>query len=154
VLRVPIIQNKMKIDLANIATNEKRKLNGFKILGLFPFYVHYVTVATHIKLCKIQEQFHKIKPDGMDVNDFYNSALQEKIEPYIYQYCITALVNERMFGWFYKFLLSRKIKKSGHLHILNLYLTIQQLNEPAFFLSYWKLLLRKENTLLKEEKQS
>lgn len=144
----------MKLELADIATNEKKQLKGFKILWIFPFYLRYITTATHIRLCKIKEQINEVSPDEPSIDDFSDSTLQSKVIPLINEYCVTALVNNRPFGFFFNWLLRSKVKKCGHAHILNLFLTIQKMNEPAFFLMYWKLIRKKENTLLKEAEQS
>lgn len=144
----------MKLQIADIATDEKKKLHGFKILGIFPFYLRYIKTGTHIQLCRIKEQIHQSSPDEPKISDFNDSKLQEKVIPLVISYCVTALANNRAFTWFFKFLLKRKVSNCGHFHILNLYLTIQKLNEPAFFFTYWKLIKMKENMLLKEEKPS
>ena len=144
----------MKLEIADIATDEKKRLRGFKVLGVFPFYLRYIRTGTHIQLCKIKEQIKLIAPDEPKISDFNDFKLQKKILPLVNTYCITALANNRAFTWFFKLLLKRKIATCGHFHILNLYLTIQKLNEPAFFFSYWKLIKMNENTLLKEEKPS
>jgi hypothetical protein len=144
----------MQLEIADIATNEKKKLQGFKVGGIFPFYLKYIRTGVHIKLCKIQEQIHRISPNEPTINDFYNSEIQEKAIPLINKYCVTALVNDRPFAWFFRKLLYMKIKTCGHFHILNLYVTIRKLNEPAFFLSYWQLIKQTDNTLLKEVEHS
>lgn len=142
----------MKLEIADIAINEKHKLNGFRVLGIFPFYLKYIRTDTHIELSKIKEQIQQITKEPK-TNDFYDSKIQEKATPLINKYCVVALVNRRMFGWFFRFLLNRKIKACSHQHILNLYSTILSLDQPAFFLSYWKNLNQKDNTLLSEVKQ-
>ncbi len=144
----------MKLEIADIATDEKKRLRGFKILGVFPFYLRYIKTGTHIQLCKIKELIHQISPDEPNTADFNDSKLQEKINPLITTYCVTALANNRPFTWFYRILLRRKLKQCGHFHILNLYLTIHKLDNPGFFFGYWKLIKMKENTLLKEQKPS
>lgn len=144
----------MKLELADIATNEKKKLQGFKVLGIFPFYLRYIRVDTHIKLCKIREQIREHYKGEVKLEHFHDSELQTKIVPLIIDYCETALNNNRFLSWFIRILLRRKLKACGHFHILNLFITITKLNEPAFFLSYWKLMTMEENTLLREEKQS
>jgi hypothetical protein len=143
----------MKLEIADIATNEKHKLNGFKVLGIFPFYLRYIRTDTHIQLSKIKEQIQEITKEPV-VNDFYDPAIQVKALPLINKYCVTALVNKRMFGWFFKLFLNRKIKGCSHKHIENLYVTILRLDNPGFFLGYWKSLHQKDSTLLSEEKQS
>jgi len=144
----------MKLELADLATNESQLLKGFKVAGVFPFHLKYIRTDTHIQLCKIREQINLVAPDEANLADYYNSDLQSKIIPLINKYCVTALVNNRPFQRLFKFLLRRKIKACSHYHILNLYLTIHKLNEPAFFLSYWRLIKAPENTLLKVETQS
>lgn len=144
----------LSLQLADIATNEKKLLKGFKVLGVFPFYLRYIRTDTHIQLCKIKEQLRQHKKEQLELSDFYDSEFQENIVPLINNYCVTALVNNRRFSKVFRYLLGRKIKACGHYHILNLYLTIAKLNEPAFFFSYWKLMTMAENTLLKEAEQS
>ena len=144
----------MKLELADLATNESQLLKGFKVAGVFPFHLKYIRTDTHIQLCKIREQISILAPDEASLADYYNSDLQSKIIPLINEYCVTALVNNRRFKWFFRLLLKPKIKACSHFHILNLYLTIHKLNEPAFFLSYYRLIKAPESTLLKAETQS
>ncbi len=144
----------MKLEIADIATDEKKRLRGFKVLGVFPFYLRYIRTGTHIQLCRIKEQIHQICPEEPKITDFSDSKLQEKIIPLVNAYCVTALANNRAFTWFFKLLLRIKIRQCGHFHILNLYLTIFKLNDPGFFFGYWKLIKMKETTLLKEAKPS
>jgi len=144
----------MRLELADLATNEKKRLQGFKVLGVFPFYLRYICTGTHIKLCRIREEINRLGFGEPAISDFYDSKIQEKTAPLIKKYCVTALVNDRKGAWFFRWLLKRKIEVCGHYHLLNLYLTIHKLDEPAFFLSYWKLIRQQDNTLLKEEKRS
>lgn len=144
----------MKLEIADIATNEKQQLQGFKVLGVFPFYLKYITTGTHIKLCKIKEQIQTLTSEEPKMSDFYNSELQEPLVPLINEYILTALVNDRILSWFFRWVLLRKLKTCGHYHILNLYVTIHKLDDPGFFLGYWKLMNQKDNTLLKEVKPS
>jgi len=144
----------MKLEIADIATNEKQLLKGFKVLGVFPFYLKYITTGTHIRLAKVKEQLRQLKTDEISIEDFENSKLQEKVMPLISKYCEIALINGRIIAGMLKPILRQKLKRCGHYHILNLYLTIQKLNQPAFFLLYWKLIIQPDNTLLKGEKLS
>jgi hypothetical protein len=144
----------MKLEIADIATNEKKRLQGFKVLGVFPFYLKYITTKTHVKLCKIKAQIKAVSKDDIKVSDFYNYKLQEAVLPLINLYVLTALVNDRPFSWFYKKLLSKKLNTCGHYHLLNLYVTIHKLDDPAFFLGYWTLITQEDNTLLREVKPS
>ena len=137
----------MKLELADIATNEKHKLNGFKVLGIFPFYLRYIRTDKHIQLSKIREQIQQVTKEPK-VSDFDNYEIQKKSIPLINDYCVTGLINNRLFGWAFKLLLKRKIKSCSHSHILNLYVMIQKLDDPGFFLAYWRALNRKDNTLL------
>ena len=143
----------MKQELANIALNESHKLNGFKVLGLFPFYLKYIRTDTHIELSKIRSEIQEITEKPVS-NDFYNYEIQKKATPLINLYCLTALLNKRTFGFILKPFLKRKLKSCSHKQILNLYSTILTLDQPAFFLTYWKMLNQKDNTLLLEEKRS
>lgn len=142
----------MKLEIADLATDEKKRLHGFKVLGVFPFYLKFIRVPVHVKLCKIREQIKKAAPNEAKMQDFYDYKVQEAITPLIIEYCTEALVNNRPFAFLFKLLLRRKIKACGHYHILNLYFTIQKFNEPAFFLAYYKLMKAEDGTLLKEAK--
>ena len=141
----------MKIELANIVTGEKSLLKGFKVLGLLPFYLTYINVKTHVRLCKIKAQIQALTKNPPTPQDFYDVGIQEKLQPLIVEYCTTALLNDREFSFFIRFFLVRKLNKCGHSHIWNLFFTIQKFDEPAFFLSYWNALLKVDNTLIKEE---
>jgi len=143
----------MKLELADIATNEKHLLKGFKVFGIFPFYLKFIRTDTHIQLSKIKEQVQQITKDPK-ISDFDNSEIQEKATPLINKYCIIGLINNRSFGWAFRILLKRKVEGCSHYHIMNLYAMIQKLDDPGFFLAYWKALNRKDNTLLSEVKQS
>lgn len=141
----------MKLELADIATNESQKLSGFKVLGVIPFHLKYITTRTHIRLCKIRAQIQELKKDSEPmVDDFNNPELQEKIMPLMYEYCVVGLLNDRAFKTLLRPFLMAKIKRCSHKQIWNLYFTIAKLNEPAFFLSWWKMMMMKDNTLLKE----
>ena len=143
----------MKLQIADIATNERKKLEGFKVFGVFPFYLRVIKTGTHIRLCRIKEQIQQISESDPKNSDFYDSKLQEKLIPLINKYCVTALVNNRFAGWFFRIVLNSKIKNCGHSHILNLYMTIMKLDEPAFFLTYWNWINQVDHTLLREAKQ-
>lgn len=154
----------MKLELANIATNEKHKLKGFKTLGLFPFFLSYIRVDTQIQLSAIQNDIEKISNKEPSIDDFNNLEIQSKFVPLFKKYCLTALVNRRnenlkgVKKWIFdKFILSKlisKIDECGYKQLFSLYSMIRQLNEPAFFLACWKDLKRKETVILSEEKQS
>lgn len=154
----------MKLELANISTNEKHKLKGFKTLGLFPFFLGYIRVDTQIQLSAIQNDIEKISKKEASIEDFNNLDIQSKFVPLFKKYCLTALVNRRneklnsLNKWlFKKLILSKLIEKlddCGYKQLFSLYSMIRQLNEPAFFLACWKDLKRKETVILSEEKQS
>lgn len=154
----------MKLELADIATNEKHKLKGFKTLGLFPFFLSYIRVDTQIQLAAIQNEIEKISEKEASIDDFNNVEIQTKFAPLFKKYCLTGLINRRnedlkvIYKWLYnKFIYKKiesKINDCGHKQLFSLYSTIRQLNEPAFFLACWKDLKRKETVILSEEKQS
>ena len=145
----------MKRQLADITTNTAEKLTGFKVLGVFPFHLKYITTRTHIKLAKLRAQMQALYSEGEEptLDDFYKPELQGKILPLMEGYCLTGLLNDRQFSWLLKPFLQRKLKRCAHQHLLSLFATIMQKNEPAFFLAYWKPLMTTDNTLLKEEIQ-
>lgn len=154
----------MKLELADIATNEKHVLKGFKVLGVFPFYLKYIRVDTQIQLSAIHSEINKITNKEASLDDFNNLEIQSKFAPLFKKYCLTGLVNSsnKDYGTIKEFIykklvlnkLNKKIEQCGYKQLFSLYSTIRQLNEPAFFFTCWKDLRRKENTILSEEKQS
>ena len=142
----------MELDIADLATNEKHLLKGFKVVGIFPYHLAYITTKTHIRLSRIRAQIRALGVKEPTIEDFYNAELQEKAEPLIEDYLLTGLVNSRSFGRIFRYLLRRKLKRCSHYHYLNLYAMIHKLDDPSFFLAYWKFLLIKDDTLIKEEK--
>jgi len=143
----------MKEQIADIVTGTSKQLQGFKVLGIFPFYLKFITTGTHIKLAKIRAQIDALTESEPKVSDFTDPELMAKIKPLMDDYILTGLLNGRAFSWFFYFLLKRKIKECSHAQILNLFLVIQSLNEPAFFFTYWNLITKKDHTLLREVKQ-
>ncbi len=144
----------MKSQLADIALDESRKLNGFRVGGILPFYLKYIKTRTHIRLCEIQERINEASDSKDLLSDFYNPTVQAHILPLIEEYILVALLNNRTGKWLIRPFLRKKIERCGHKQLCNLYFTIQQLNEPAFFLAYYKHLKRTTGTILKEEEQS
>lgn len=154
----------MELELGNIATDEKHKLTGFKILGLFSFFLNYIRVDTQIQLSAIQNEIEQITDKEASIDDFNNHEIQSKFVPLFKKYCITGLINRRdnklgrIKKWFFdKFITSKiesKIDECGYKQLFSLYSMIRNLNEPAFFLACWKDLKRKDHTILSGEKPS
>lgn len=144
----------MKEELAHIAIDKKQRISGFKVLGVFPFYLKYIRVDTHIELCVIKESINALTEKEPDIVDFWDAKLMREATPLLIQYCLTALLNNRRFSRLYTPILLRKLKACSHYHLFTLYNVIFSLNEPAFFLAYWKPLRTVESTILKEVKQS
>lgn len=144
----------MKSQLADIALDESRKLNGFRVGGLFPFYLKHIKTRTHIRLCEIQERINQVSDSKDLLSDFYNPTVQAHILPLIEEYILVALLNNRRGKWLIRPFLRKKIARCGHKQLCNLYFTIQQLNEPAFFLAYYKRLKQTTGILLREDVQS
>lgn len=142
-----------KLELADIATNEKKLLRGFKVLGVFPFYLRYITTRTHVQLCKIQEQIAHVAPEKVTNLEYNDYKLMSELTPFLIEYALIGLLNSRNFSFFLRPLLKQKLKKCGHYHLLNLYMTIYNFDNPTFFLSYWPLIRQKKSTLLKEDEQ-
>lgn len=141
--------------LSDIATDTKEKLNGFKVLGIFPFYLNYIRTKTQIKLCGIKDKIQKIQGDKKpDINDFYNYDLRKKTEPLLNEYITTALLNSRFLGFILKPILKLKVKECSHRQKFLLYSKILELSDSSFFLGYWNHLMIKDHTILKEGKQS
>jgi len=138
--------------LSDIATDTKEELKGFKVLGIFPFYLNYIRTKTQIKLCGIKDKIQKIQGNKeADINDFYNYELRLKTEPLLNDYITVALINSRLFGFILKPILKIKVKECSHRQKFLLYSKILELSDPSFFLGYWKNLMIKDHTILKEE---
>lgn len=143
----------MRKQIADISLDESYRLKGFRILAVFPLSVSYIKVSTHIELCKIREQIKEVCGNG-ELADFYNPQIQAKSLPLVAYYCATAICNRRWYLLPLKGMIKRKIQNNSHAGILNLMMTIQKLDEPAFFLTYCKLLTQPDGTLLREGEQS
>lgn len=135
-------------ELGNIIDDAKKELKGFKLFGIFPFYVNYIGFRTHIKLCVIKEKIQSLSKEPSNA-DFDNSELQKQLYPLMVNYITTALINKRPLYYIFKPFVKYKVSQSSHASILNMYINITKLDDPSFFLLYWKLILRKDNTILK-----
>lgn len=141
--------------LSDIATDTKEELKGFKVLGVFPFYLNYIRTKTQIKLCGIKDKIQAVKgEEKVSENDFHDYELRLKTEPLINKYIITALINKRFLGFLLKPLLAIKVRECSHRQKFMLYSKIVELSDPSFFFGYWKHLMIKDHTILKEGKQS
>lgn len=139
--------------IADITINRKEILKGFKILGLFPFYLSYIRCSTHVDLVVIRSQIQKIAGGVEGLDAFYNGPLMSKIQPLINSFCITGLINSRLLGFVLKPFIRAKIKECTHRQVLDIYTKIIELSDAGFFLTYWNHLKMKNHTVLKEEKQ-
>jgi len=146
----------MREQLADIAANDPVRLKGFKVLGIFPFHLRYLTARTHIRMCKVRAQMQALLPEGQEeptVNDFYNPTVQEPLLPLLFKYCMIGILNQRPFGWVLVPFIYLKLRRSSQRQIWQMYMTLYKMAEPAFFFSYWKMVHMKDNTLLKEATQ-
>lgn len=143
----------MRKQIADIAVGDSYRLKGFRILAVFPLTVSYIKVCTHIQLCRIREEIKEVCGGG-ELKDFYDAEIQARTLPLIAEYCATAICNSRWYVKPLKGMIKRKIKSNSHAGILNLMMTIQKLDEPAFFLTYCKVLTQEDGTLLREDGQS
>lgn len=139
--------------IASLALEESQLLEGFKVGGLIPFRLSYIRVSTHIKLCVLREQIKKIVTGG-EMEDFLNPEIQAKLTPVLFNYIVTGLLNDRKFGWLLRPFLRAKVKGLSYAHLCGLYMGIQKMGEPAFFLVICKGMTATPNTILREVEPS
>ena len=141
--------------LSNIITQNKEQLHGVKILYFIPFFVKYITVRTHVKMCAIRAKMTALQGSKeVNINDFYNAEKQSVSSELIMNYCLIGLLNDRMFSFLYRPFLKRKLSKCTYKEIHGIYSKLLELSEPAFFLGIWTHSSKADHTLLKEEKHS
>jgi len=132
--------------IQDLALNKKERLEGFKIGGIFPLYLRFITVSTHIRMSAIKEKIQELKKGEITPADFDNTALLKDLIPLMIDYITEGIINGRGFGFLIRPFLKRKLWKCGHAHIMNLFVTLYKKNDPAFFLTYWKLITQKVDT--------
>lgn len=138
--------------IASIANDDKELLNGFKIFGVFPFYLKHIRTGVQIEICSIRDEIQEIKGNReVSLNDFYNTDLMKNTKPLIDKLIAKALINKRVFGWFlYPFIL-KKVKECNFKQINGLYKKIVELSDATFFLGCYHHLTLKDHTILKED---
>lgn len=138
--------------IAIIANNEGEQLYGFKILGVFPFYLKHIKNTTHIKICELRDEMQEIKGNNKaSINDFYNTELMKKTLPLINKLITKALINKRLLGFILYPFIKRKVDECSNEQKKDLYKKILELSDASFFLSYYQDMITKDYTLLKEE---
>ena len=140
--------------LGNIAVNNKSLLNGFKILGVFPFYLNYIRVDTNIDIALLKIKLRKIKGEETPtIDDFYDPILLQKIKPIIDELITVALINNRFLGFLLKPFVKLKVRQCSHRQIFLLYKKIVELSDGGFFLTYWIEMMKKSHVILKTGNQ-
>ena len=138
--------------IAKIFNKDKELLNGFKILGIFPFYLKHISMPVQIKILALKDLLREIKGDSeVDVNDFYTTELMRKSMPIIFDIITTGLINGRKLGSLLYPFIRAKVKECSHEQIHGLYSKTTELSDPGFFLSYYQHMTKKDHTILKEE---
>ena len=139
--------------MAAIALKKGEELEGFKILGIFPFYVKHLSMTTQIKICEIRDILQELRDSEGDVtlNDFYNTKQLKKALPYIHKLITKGLINSKWYNYFlYPFLLS-KVKNCSNIDLKLLYEKLLEKADPSFFLSCYHHMTTKDHTVLKED---
>lgn len=138
--------------LADIANDKKELLNGFKVLGIFPFYLKHIRTSTQIEICRLRDKIQEIKSEGeVTLNDFYDTKIMTKTKPLIDKLITVALVNQRKFGWLLYPFVKAKVKECDHQQINSLYIMIVKLSDASFFLGYYHHMMTKDHMILKED---
>lgn len=139
--------------VANIFTDKKEKLIGFKIMGVFPFYLSFIRLPVHIELCLLQEKIQALKGDEVEasMNDFYDAELLKKITPLLYEYCTIGLINNRVIGFLLYPFIKRKVAQCSIRQVHGMYRKIKELSDPAFFFDIWMHLMKKNHIILKTD---
>ena len=144
-----------KEKIATITKDKKELLSGFKVLGMFPFYVKYLRGETKIDLSLIQAKIRAANGGGDVYEDtLIDNAKLKYIIPLIEEYLTIGLINSRFLGKLFKFFIKQKVKSCSEEQKSGLYVMLYKLQDASFFLSYFRHLVQKEHTILKEVKAS
>lgn len=138
--------------LGHIANNEAGKLEGFKVLGMFPFYLKHLRNDVMIDCLIIKDKIQDIKgSDETTMNDVFDSLFMKQIQPLVYEYVTIGLINKSIIGRIFKPFIKAKVKSCSNKQLHNLYAVIQKLSDYAFFLDILNHLNQKDHVILKEE---
>jgi hypothetical protein len=138
--------------IAHISNDVAGKIEGFKVLGVIPFYLKYIRIPVMVELSVILDRIKEIKGDSdVTIDDIFNSKLMVEIMPLMFEYVTVGLVNKTFLGKLFKPLIKRKVKQCSAEQLRNLYIVIQNLANYAFFFDMYKHMTIKTHVVLRED---
>lgn len=127
-----LLQNVEK-EVINLIVDNFDELRGFKIFGLFPFYLNDLKVKTVAELCGIRLEIQKVQKELKTEEDILDPINMQKVIPLYVEYCLVGLINGRTYLYPIKYFLKRKIENLSWTNIYNIYAKLFQKTNVGFF---------------------
>ena len=127
-----LLQNIEK-EVVNLITDNYDELRGFKIFGLFPFYLNDLKVKVVVELCGIRQEIQKVQKELNIEEDILDPINMKKVIPLYVEYCLVGLLNDRKYLYPIKPFLKRKIENLSWSNIYNIYAKLFQKTNVGFF---------------------
>ena len=127
-----LLQNVEK-EVVNLIVDNFDELRGFKIFGLFPFYLNDLKVKVVAELCGIRQEIQKIQKELNTEEDILDPINMKKVIPLYAEYCTIGLLNDRKYLYPIKPFLRRKIENLSWSNIYNIYDKLFHKTNVGFF---------------------
>lgn len=127
-----LLQNVEK-EVVNLITDNYDELTGFKIFGIFKFYLNDLKVKTVTELCGIRLEIQKVQKELNIEEDILDPINMKKVIPLYVEYCLVGLINGRTYLYPIKYFLKRKIENLSWTNIYNIYAKLFQKTNVGFF---------------------
>lgn len=138
--------------IAHISNDVVGKIEGFKVLGVIPFYLKYIRIPVMVELAIILDKIKELKGDSeVTIDDIFDSKLMSKTMPLMFEYVTVGLVNNTFLGKLFKPFIKRKVKECSAEQLRSLYIVIQNLSNYAFFFDMYKHMTIKTHVVLRED---
>ena len=127
-----LLQNVEK-EVVNLIVDNFDELRGFKIFGLFPFYLNDLKVKVVVELCGIRQEIQKVQKELNIEEDMLDPINMKKVIPLYVKYCLVGLLNDRKYLYPIKPFLRRKIENLSWSNIYNIYDKLFHKTNVGFF---------------------
>lgn len=127
-----LLQNAEK-EVVNLIVDSNDELHGFKIFGLFKFYLNDLKVKVVAELCGIRQEIQNIQKDLKTDEDVLDPINMNKVIPLYIDYCLIGLINDRKYLYPIKPFLRKKLENLSWLNIYNIYEKLFQKSNLYFF---------------------
>ena len=128
-----ILLKNVEKEVVNLIVDNDDELYGFKIFGIFKFYLNDLKVKTVAELCGIRQQIQETQKKLTLVEDMLDASNMQNVIPLYIDYCLVGLLNNRKYLYILKPFLKKKLENLSWSNIYNIYAKLFEKTNIRFF---------------------